>query len=170
MYDCVVSVRRGSATVRLVAINILYLELMVWKVAVQDRPVYTVFAVAVCAVSVIGEPATVRLVAINYLYLELMVWRAAVQDRPVYTVSAVTVCAVVCYCTVSCYKLSLPWADGVKGCCARQASIYCLCCNCMWCICCRRCTVRLVAISYLYLELMVWRLLCKTGQYILSLL
>ena len=120
-----------------------------------------------------------------------------------------------CYCTVSCYKLSLPWADGVKGCCARQASIYCLCCNCMCCICCRRAcyctvscyklslpwadgvkaavqdrpvysvsavtvcavfvigesaTVRLVAISYLYLELMVWRLLCKTGQYILSLL
>ena len=55
-----------------------------------------------------------------------------------------------CYCTVSCYKLSLPWADGVKGCCARQASIYCLCCNCMCCICCRRacyCTVSCYKLS-----------------------
>ena len=36
----------------------------------RDRPVYTVFAVAV---SVVGEPVAVRLIAINYLYLELMV-------------------------------------------------------------------------------------------------
>ena len=41
----------------------------------------------------------------------------------------------------------------MKDCCARQASIYCLCCNyALW-----SATVRLVAVSYLYFELIVKR-------------